>query len=76
MNDGAPNNRTPENPPAFPALGYGGGMTLRDYFAAAALQGYLSMHADPISPFPGSPKNVAIECYQFADAMLTERQKP
>jgi hypothetical protein len=50
------------------------GMTLRDYFAAAALQGFLS---DP-EPFDdvgeGLPMAYAREAYIYADAMLKARQ--
>jgi hypothetical protein len=44
------------------------GMTLRDYFAAAALQGVL---ASPDTM--GSQPSIAGYAYQFADAMLAER---
>jgi hypothetical protein len=48
------------------------GMELRDYFAAAALQGML---AD--SNVEGSAATVAKIAYKFADAMLKERaEKP
>lgn len=64
------------NPPAFPnetAIQLGDdyqGMTLRDYFAAAALQGLLAgrdilMEAEWL----------AAEAYQLADAMIAEREK-
>ncbi len=42
------------------------GMSLRDYFAAAALQGLLANAAD------GS---AVVGAYLFADAMLAERDK-
>ena len=49
------------------------GMTLRDYFAAKALQGFLS---DP-EPFDdvgeGLPMAYAREAYIYADAMLKAR---
>lgn len=54
------------------------GMTLRDYFAAKALQGML--------PYPGNemwgsfaemtPKQAAESAYSYADAMLAARVKP
>ena len=46
------------------------GMSLRDYFATAAMQGY-------IASYPGlvDPGKVARECYRYADAMLEERKK-
>lgn len=45
------------------------GMMLRDYFAAAALQGLL---ADP--NVGGEPLKIATTCYRLADAMLEARQ--
>jgi hypothetical protein len=49
-----------------------GGMTLRDYFAAAALRGYM---ANPeFCMGHDSPRNVAANCYDYADAMLTARE--
>lgn len=55
------------------------GMTLRDYFAAKALQGTLSdletvraMAQDAKGPFA---EYLAQDCYKFADAMLKEREK-
>lgn len=45
------------------------GMTLRDYFAAAALQGML---ADPSNGL--AARSSAMSAYIFADAMLTERK--
>ena len=45
-------------------------LTLRDYFAAKALQGML---AD--STFNGPPEDVAELAYKMADAMLAERAK-
>jgi hypothetical protein len=47
------------------------GMTLRDYFAAAALTG-LCTHV-PAQRFPGQV--IARMCYARADAMLAERAK-
>jgi hypothetical protein len=45
------------------------GMALRDYFAAAALQGML---ACPVQPQSG-PEMYARDAYTLADAMLAER---
>ena len=61
--------------PAFPNEGFNGwgdpnqGMTLRDYFAAKAMQGLLA----------GSLKSVELgviagDCYKMADAMLCARE--
>jgi hypothetical protein len=62
------------NPPAFPIVGQWGvteqGMTLRDYFAAKALQGMLAesgggaLHNTNLSEF----------AYLIADAMLKARE--
>ena len=61
------------NPPAFP-VAYGGGriegMTLRDYFAAKAMQSMNSRE-----DYLDAPANlIAIDAYALADAMLKERQ--
>lgn len=45
-----------------------GGMTLRDYFAAAALQGML---ANPNASYIAD--ETAVDAYEFADAMLVQR---
>lgn len=46
------------------------GMTLRDYFAAKAMQGVLSSPTDP-----ASFEAVGVFAYKVADAMLAERNK-
>ena len=61
------------NPPAFPspyALPEHYGMTLRDYFAAKAMQGQLSR------PSAGylSEEDHAQHAYMMADAMLKARE--
>jgi hypothetical protein len=63
------------NEPAFPNEGFNGwgepfqGMTLRDYFAAKALQAFESRQdLDDIPAF-----NKANRCYRIADAMLKAR---
>lgn len=63
--------------PAFPAYGDGSetwindGMTLRDYFAAKAMQGLISNPG-----FDGSEtKAVGVTAYAVADLMLKERNK-
>ena len=65
---------TSDGGPAFPTLfiepNYGSGyagMTLRDYFAAAALP-----QVDQRSH--GTPDDIALECYQLADAMIKARE--
>jgi hypothetical protein len=58
------------------------GMSIRDYFAAAALQAYLtcepaSICDDKGKPFdmPISAATFALIAYQQADAMIAEREK-
>jgi len=47
------------------------GMTLRDYFAAKALQGACAVTGIDF----GGPKGVAGMSYEIADAMIAERSK-
>ena len=47
------------------------GMTLRDYFAAKAMQGYF---ASPVAPHRVDADDVAKYCYAMADAMLRARE--
>lgn len=64
-----------KNPPAFPnneGATDSYGMTLRDYFAAKALEGL-------ISHFTGlgkgkSPEDYAKRAFEYADAMLKQRE--
>jgi hypothetical protein len=64
--------------PAFPLHNHGtqtlgmhlSGMTLRDYFAAKAMQGYVS---DPDWRSDMGPIDTAFAAYQLADAMLKAR---
>ena len=63
------------NEPAFPNEGFNGwgspfqGMTLRDYFAAKAMQGFLA------TVKVGCPDDlIAIDAYNLADAMLKARE--
>ena len=67
-----------KHPPAFPAAQANGpdsGMTLRDYFAAAALQGYLSGALRPGMSKPGESthQDFASAAYNLADTMLKAR---
>jgi hypothetical protein len=77
------------NTPAFPLSGDWSqikekGMTLRDYFAAKALQGYISAKAwHPDFTYPTdfnfdagkrAADAVAVAAYQYADAMLKARE--
>ena len=65
------------NPPAFPApAGVAHiteqGMTLRDYFAAKAMQELMTYKDRPIYLRPVD--EVAIDAYEMADAMLKARR--
>ena len=68
------------NETAFPAqalggLGYTTGMTLRDYFAAKAMQGQLSILENVTALYRQQIKleDVCIASYEVADAMLNAR---
>ena len=64
------------NPPAFPVQSIyiedqetnSRGMTLRDYFAAKAMQAIISSHDNTTLDF------VSGKAYQYADAMLKARE--
>ena len=64
------------NEPAFPNEGFNGwgepfrGMTLRDYFAAKAMQAIIGREDDR---FNTTLEFVGAKAYQYADAMLKER---
>ena len=73
------------NEQAFPTQLHGGdGMTLRDYFAAKAMQGYLACkawHPEFVQSFDqefaetGKTKDVLSKvCYLMADAMMKARE--
>ena len=62
------------NEPAFPtetAFGYQFGMTLRDYFAAKAMQGILSGYTHGSIP---PTESLTPASYKIADAMLKARE--
>jgi hypothetical protein len=68
------------NETAFPAqalggLGYTTGMTLRDYFAAKAMQGQLSIleNVTALAREQIKLEDVCIASYEVADAMLNAR---
>ena len=62
--------------PAFPIPCYANGMTLRDYFAAKAMQAILfhgkTLYEEHDAFF--HVENVAKDSYYIADAMLKERE--
>lgn len=66
--------------PAFPIPdGDCGGMSLRDYFAAAALMGIAGrVNADVMRRYFSAHYDgrEAVVAYKLADAMLEERSKP
>jgi hypothetical protein len=49
-------------------------MTLRDYFAAAALQGLLA-HIIGVENANGRTSKYAVRAYQYADSMLAARKE-
>jgi histidinol phosphatase-like PHP family hydrolase len=62
------------NPSAFPYFGHtgwsqGNGMTLRDYFAAKAMQAMETRNAS------GTDHSRAIRAYEMADAMMKAREQ-
>ncbi len=64
--------------PAFPAMHFDlaeneHGMTLRDYFAAKALQGFIA-YATAKGIYVPPDDELANASYQLADAMLKARQ--
>ena len=65
------------NPPAFPCHldtpSEYDGMTLRDYFAAQAMQALLRQYPDHLMNSPAS--EVASDAYIMADAMLAAREE-
>jgi hypothetical protein len=71
INNGGPAFPMPSGPePRFESTThYNEGMTLRDYFAAAALQGMLTD-----SCIQGSDSQFAESAYSYADAMLKARE--
>jgi len=64
---------------AFPPMTYDSimqGMTLRDYFAAAALQGYLAgRNINALDCSFYTCEKAAISCYGYADAMIAARKE-
>ena len=56
---------------SHPSTIYKTGMTLRDYFAAKAMQGFMANKANPMH---FQPENDAAWAYTIADAMLKARE--
>ncbi len=67
----------PENPMAFPIINagyvYETGMTLRDYFAAKAMQGLISNFERHSSS--ANYDVISIVSYKMADEMLNQRKQ-
>lgn len=72
----------PENPPVIPSPGNDGfwehrGLTMRDYFAAKAMQAIIAK--TPLEPVESEkqrgyiPGLIAVGAYDYADAMLKQR---
>ena len=72
-------NRTNTGGPAFPPFHdpntHTYGMTLRDYFAAKAMQGMISANGDSNGYLEYEEETVAANAYKLADAMLKARSK-
>jgi hypothetical protein len=80
------NPKKPSNPNAFPTMEHGydrtgsptvstyEGMTLRDYFAAKALQGHLASEYYIMGNKQEGKESLAKDFYNFADAMLKARE--
>jgi hypothetical protein len=66
-----------KNEPAFPTgtgvTPYKSGMTLRDYFAAKAMQGFLA-YATHKGIYAPPDNELASASYQLADAMMKARE--
>lgn len=68
-----------DNPQAFPLNDtqwsiVEKGMDLRDYFAAKAMQGFIST-MNPTTSMGGAEDHLAVNSYNIADAMLKTRSK-
>jgi len=72
------------NEPAFPNEGFNGwgkpfeGMTLRDYFAAKAMQAFISAYpcqaiGGEDGGIPTDAESISGDAYEMADAMLKAR---
>lgn len=66
----------PENQAAFPIVEKCLEMTLRDYFAAKAMLGFIALEGGTASGgFSSVAESTAHHSYIIADAMLKERSK-
>jgi len=51
------------------------GMTLRDYFVAAAIQGLLAKHGGGFRELPEAAGHIVEEAFYIAEILLNEREK-
>ena len=66
----------PKNQNAFPSGQFGGGMTLRDYFASSAMQGIIaSTQGIGLEINEKHIETIAKKAYMYADTMLKRREK-
>ena len=72
------NTGGPAFPSTHPSYGREEGMSLRDYFAAKAMQGLIARESTGAFNFethPDDPWRVAMWAYDVADQMLKVREK-
>lgn len=69
-----PSGKTNKTEYAFPHTYDALGMTLRDYFAAKALQGLIAENLEDDDPHGKHPDTLAAWAYKYADAMLNARK--
>jgi len=74
INDGGPAYPCQTNPLPGKLANAPQGMTLRDYFAGQALNGYLASWEGTNAPDFFTPDHVAPLAYAYADAMLEARK--
>ncbi|MEG1251645.1 MAG: hypothetical protein RSE37_23705 [Citrobacter sp.] len=65
---------TPAQGAAFPIEGYSNGISIRDYFAAKAMQAMISNPSIIDNDSDGAVNYAASAAYKFADAMLRARE--
>jgi hypothetical protein len=64
------------DPPALPAVRSEPLLDLRDRFALAALPGWIAHQCGHQNVYGSSQEMIARWCYETADAMLAQRDKP
>jgi hypothetical protein len=63
-----------QSPLGYRALEHIDGLTIRDYFAAKALSGFLAAYAGEGVVLP-PPRTTAVDCYEYADALIEVRKR-